>query len=621
MITPDSKQFPLGRPTKPSLSAQQLFRRFCRTALSYWRSEGPRCAWPLTVGLALVVLVSLGITYGINLWNRHFFDALEARNAAAVLHQGLLFPLLIAAYLALCVFGMWARMTMQRTWRAWMNNAILDRWVHKARYYQLECVAGDHKNPEHRINDDLRIATEMPVDFATGLVTAALSAATFFSVLWTVGGELSISIAGVAVSIDGFLVFAAIGYALIANGCMLLIGRRFIVTTERKNQAEAEYRFGLTRARENAESIALLGGDKAERAELDRSFARLLARWRDLVGQHMRTVVVSQANAQLCGVIPILLCTPRYLDATMTLGQIMQVASAFTIVQSALSWIVDNYTRIAEWSASARRVASLMHALDVLEQEARRATGQIVRRAAGNVALEMRNLSVTLADGSRVVNGIDAAVHAGEKVLIVGDSGAGKSALVRAIAGCWPWGDGEILQAQGTRVSVIPQRAYIPAGTLRNAVMYPMVAERIAEDEIGDALAAVGLAQFVPRLDDELPWEQTLSEGEKQRLAFARLLVHRADIVVLDEATSALHVGAQQHLMQLLHERMPDLTLISIGHRPELESFHRRKLTLRRECRGARFAAEQPIHQPRDGRVPVRRVASHSDFDRLNGSI
>src|SRR3954453_23971823 len=208
MPNPNSIQDEYGWSSNRTLSAHQLFLRFWHTAVSYWRSGDPRCAWPLTISLTLVVFVSLGITEGIYLWNRHFFDALEAKDATAVLHQGLLFPLLIAGYLAMCMFAMWARMTMQRTWRGWINNQILDRWLEKSRYYQLECIAGDHKNPEHRINDDLRIATEMPVDFATGLITAAVSAAAFFAILWTVGGDLTVSIAGKEISIDRFLVFA-----------------------------------------------------------------------------------------------------------------------------------------------------------------------------------------------------------------------------------------------------------------------------------------------------------------------------------------------------------------------------------------------------------------------------
>ncbi|RAI40690.1 ABC transporter ATP-binding protein/permease, partial [Rhodoplanes roseus] len=353
--------------------------RFWREAGGYWRRGGPRCAWPLTAVLGAVVLVSLGITYGLNLWNRHFFDALEARNADAALHQAMLFPLLVGLYLVLCVVAMAARMTLQRTWRAVLNDRLLDRWLARGRYYQLECIPGDHMNPEHRIHEDVRIATDMPVDFVTGFLTSALSAVSFFAVLWVVGGALSVPVAGTTVTIPGYLLIAALVYALVVNGGMVAIARGFTATAAHKNQAEAEYRFALTRVRENAESIALLSGAAAERAGLDRCFSAVLARWAALMGQHMRAVIVSQASAQAVGVVPVLLCTPRYLDGSMTLGQVMQVASAFTIVQGALSWLVDNFTRLGDWTASVRRVVTLATALDALEAAEQARAGRLRR--------------------------------------------------------------------------------------------------------------------------------------------------------------------------------------------------------------------------------------------------
>ena len=568
--------------------------RFWATARGYWKPGQSRIAWPLTISMAAVVLVSLAITYGLNLWNRHFFDALQAKDAAVVLHQGLMFPLWVGGYLAMCVFAMWVRMTMQRTWRGFVNDRLLDRWLKRSHFYQLELIDGDHKNPEHRINDDVRIATEMPVDFVTGFITSVLSAATFFIVLWSVGGSLALPFAG-GIVVPGFMLWAALIYAAIANGAMLLIGRRFVRTTQAKNQAEAEYRYSLARVRENAECIALLRGAQAERAGIDKSFGRLLARWTDLVGQQMRAVIVSQGHAQLVGVVPLLLCTPRFLDGSMSLGQMMQIASAFGIVQGAMSWLVDNYPRIAEWMASVRRVATLLVAIDGLETLEAARPARVVTQKGGAVALTLRGLSVHLCDGVPLVAAIDARVRAGEKVLLVGDSGTGKSALVRALAGVWPWRKGDVVARSSADICVIPQRPYVPAGSLRRAVTYPLPPECVSEDRIVDVLTAVGLDRFLPRLDEELPWPATLSEGQKQRLAFARVLIHRPQILVLDEATSALHVGAQAELMQLIHDRLAGLTLISIGHRPELETFHERKLIMETAPAGARIVADEPI--------------------------
>jgi vitamin B12/bleomycin/antimicrobial peptide transport system ATP-binding/permease protein len=579
----------LGQEQKAELgSSQYLLRRFWATGLGYWWLDGERSAWLLTCGLFGLILLNLGISYEVNVWNRTIFDALQQRDSTTVLLQAIIYFPLMAISVGLGVLGVYARMTMQRLWRAWFNRRSLDRWLTNSRYYQLNLVKGDHANPEYRLAEDLRLATEAPIDFASGVISAFLSAVTFIFVLWTVGGALSFDVAGATITIPGFLVIAALIYAVLASGTMVFIGRRFVAVSESRNQAEAEYRYTLTRLRENAESVALMGGENEERRTVDKSFGIVLHRWRDICIQAVRSTVVSQTSGYFAAVLPILLCAPKFLDGSMTLGQIMQAAAAFAVGQTAFSWLVDNYPRLAEWSASARRVSSMMISIDMLERaESGGGAPRIRHSETDRAAVRLCNLSVTLGDGRLLVKHAEVTIARGERVLVVGESGTGKSSLVRAIGGQWPWGKGDVQLQRGTKMCVVPQRPYIPLGTLLRAVAYPTPAEEVDREEVAKTLKVVGLGHFVNRLDEDIPWEQTLSGGEKQRLAFARLLIARPNIVVMDEATSALDPSSQKHLMELIHERLHTSTIIGVGHRPELESFYERKLVLESRYDGA----------------------------------
>jgi vitamin B12/bleomycin/antimicrobial peptide transport system ATP-binding/permease protein len=400
---------------------------------------------------------------------------------------------------------------------------------------------------------------------------------------------------------------------------MILIGRRFVAVSENKNQSEAELRYLLTRLRENGESIALIQGEAEERAGVDRSLWKVLRTWRDICFQNMKTTIVSQTSSYIAPVLPIILCAPKFLDGTMSLGEVMQAASAFTIVQAAFNWLVDNYPRLADWTASARRVASLMVSLDALER-AEHGFARIMRSDEGeDAALRLRDLSVTLDDGTAVVDDTDVAVMPGERVLVAGESGTGKSTLVRAIAGLWPWGEGRIEVGRGAKLMMLPQRPYIPIGSLRRAATYPDAAESRSVEEVADAFRRVGLEHLVDRIEDEAPWEQTLSGGEKQRLAFARVFLHRPDIIVLDEATAALDPESQDKLMALLSTEPEHATLVSVGHRPELEAFHNRKIVLERRRGAARLVSDvKLVRKPgrarllrrllRSRRTPARRT-------------
>ncbi|MGR8922292.1 ABC transporter ATP-binding protein/permease [Rhizobium leguminosarum] len=571
-----------------------LLKRFWISARRYWGRGGDKLAWPCTIGLLTLIGMNVGFQYGINLWNRAIFDALEQHNARTVYFLSVVFLPLALGTAALVTTQVALRMMIQRRWRSWLTTAVISRWLASGRYYQLNLIGGDHKNPEARIAEDLRIATEAPVDFISGVIAAFLSASTFILVLWTIGGALTLTIAGWTVTIPGFLVVTAVLYAAITSSSMTVIGRHFVRVSEAKNQAEAEFRYTLTHVRENGESIALLGGEEEERNDLGKTFANVLRQWALLARQHMRTALVSQGSSLFAPVVPVLLCAPKFLEGSMTLGQVMQAASAFAIVQSAFGWLVDNYPRLADWNACARRIASLMMSLDGLERaEQSNALGRIKRgETEGDAMLSLNDLSVSLDDGTAVVKETQVVIEPGERVLVAGESGSGKSTLVRAIAGLWPWGEGSVNFHADRRLFMLPQRPYIPSGTLRRAVAYPGAADSWTPDEIKAALDKVGLDYLNDKIEEDAPWDQTLSGGEKQRLAFARLLLHHPDIIVLDEATSALDEKSQDKMMQMVIDELPEVTIVSVAHRAELEAFHSRKITLERREGGAKLVSD-----------------------------
>jgi putative ATP-binding cassette transporter len=587
---------------------QYLLARFWEAALGFWRKGSGSTAWVLTLTVIAIALVGLGVQYRLNVWHRSMFDALDKRDGSGVLYQSMLYFPLILASVCVGIAATYAKMTLQRQWRHWLNAHVLNQWLTNGRYYQLNLIPGSHSNPEHRVAEDLRLSVDAPVEFAIGAFSAVISAITFIGVLWFIGGEIVIPVGNIILRIPGFLVIAAFIYAVLASGAMVIIARGFVVVAENKNEAEAEYRYALTRLRENGESVAMLGGENEERAGLDAAFTTVCERWRELMMQYIRTSIVAQASSGLAPIIPILLCAPKYVSGSMTLGEVMQAASAFATVQVAFNWLVENYPRLADWTASARRLASLLVSLDHLEHAECEATaGRITRKPAEDRALRLRNLSVTLDDGSAVVQEADIEIAPGEKVLIVGESGTGKSTLVRAIAGLWPWGGGEIL-IKFDGLFLMPQQSYVPLGTLRRAVTYPLASEAVDDAVVRQTVEEVGLGHFLDRLDEEdTHWEHTLSGGEKQRLAFARVLIHRPSIIVMDEATAALDPLSQDQLMRLVLKQLPDATIVSVGHRAELEAFHTRKLVLEYHPEGARLVSDELL--PRTFHRPARFLA------------
>ena len=581
-------------PRLPSYDPR-VARAFARLVGGWWRGAGAGRAWMLSLALAALVIGNIGLNVTVNAWNRMFFDALEKRDGGTLVFALLSFAGLVAVIAAVGVLIVITRETLQVRWREWLVGRLKSLWLARQRYYRLGLAQVEPPNPEQRIADESRLSTEPVVDFAIGLLSAFLSFAAFIGILWSVGGSISFTVGGAAVTIPAYMTLAALLYGVVMSAITFRIGRPLVAGNIAKNEAEARFRFELTRLRENAESIALIKGERDERAILDRSYASLVGRWLNVVRLHGRLTWITNASGALVPVVPLLLATPKYLSGDLSLGAVTQLAAAFVQVQLAFAWLVDHYKPLAQWYASARRVMELVEASDELDQSLDGPVRGIALVEAPERRIEIAGLTVTDRSGQVLIRDADAVVMPGEKVLLVGDSGIGKSTLVRAVAGLWPWGAGRIAVPAGTPIAFVPQRPYLPLGPLREALLYPAHDLPVTDAALAAMLGDVGLRHLARRLDEVERWDQILSSGERQRLAFARLFLQKPAVVILDEATSALDEAGQTALMTLLRETLPETTLISIGHRPGLEAFHDRRLTLVRHEDGARLICERAL--------------------------
>ena len=571
----------------PSSAARGTISAYRRLSGGFWRGETAPHAWFFTLFCAVLIAANIAVQLGINEWTRAFFNALEQKNSTVVFEAMPLFAGLALLSTTIAVCSLVVRMRLMVNWRRWLTLRLTDRWLAEQRFYRLSVSAPELDSPEFRIAEDARVATEPVVDFAFGIINAVLIAVVFLGILWSAAG--SFVFAGIA--IPGYMVLVAILYSVAMSGSMMLFGQPLIARIGQKNSAEARLRHDLSRVRENAESIAMIGGEGDEILVVRAGFDIVVIAWRKVITQLARTTVLSNTNAVVAPVVPLLLAGPNYLNGTITLGALIQTAAAFVQVQVALNWLVDNYARIAEWLASVGRVIGLWTALAALDSTAEEDQTRIAIAESDDDTIHIHGLSVARHDGRVVIEEADTSIRAGERVLLTGESGSGKSTLIRAVAGLWPWGSGRVLLPAGARIAFLPQRAYLPPGSLRQVLEYP-ASDRDHDDAVLiAALTRCGLKRLAKRLDDTEPWDRFLSGGEQQRLAFARLLVQRPTIVMIDDATAALDADTQDEMMGLFREELAGCTVITVGQRPELADYHDRTLTLARRDSGARLSA------------------------------
>jgi putative ATP-binding cassette transporter len=533
--------------------------------------------------LGVIVTLTLGLVFLnvlYNDWNRAFFEALQERDVEAFGPLLLRFGMLASLFILGAVFRRYLTQMLQMNWRIWMTRNFLDRWMGSHTFYRLETAHNDTDNPDQRIADDLRMFTFNTIDLSLGLLSSVVTLVSFVQILWTISGPLVFAIAGVEFEIGGYMVWVALGYAIIGSLLTHRVGRPLIGLNYQEQRVEADLRFSLIRLREQAEGVALYRGEATERNGLEGRLGAINRNWRGLMRATKSVTFLTTAYDQLAEIFPLLVAAPRYFSGAISLGVLTQIGNAFGQVQGSLSWFVNSYGALAGWKATVDRLVTFEDAMARAEEQARRTQRIRVAHKAPTRQLVAADLQLLLPDGRPVLPTMNLTIEPGEHVLINGPTGVGKSTLFRALAGIWPFGTGEVNIPAGARLLFLPQRPYLPIASLRDAVSYPSAAGTFDDAQIREVLTETGLAAFGSRLDEVDNWTQQLSGGEQQRVALARAILQQPEWLFLDEATAALDEPSERDLYELLRRRLPEAAIISIAHRSGVAAYHERQLTL-----------------------------------------
>jgi vitamin B12/bleomycin/antimicrobial peptide transport system ATP-binding/permease protein len=561
-----------------------------RTLATIWRLARPyfvsedRWAGRALLGAVIAIELSIvAINVMLNQWNNRFYNALQERNWDNFVWELLFFCALAAAFIVLAVYQLYLNQWLQIRWRRWMTQQYLGHWLDTANHYRMQLLGDSADNPDQRIAEDINLFVDRTLTLTVGLLSAIVTLFSFLTILWALSALAPLHLFGATFAIPGYLVWAALLYALVGTVLTHLVGWPLVSLNFRQQRFEADFRFNLVRVRENSEQIALLGGETAERERLLDRFGRVVANFMLIMQRTKKLTFLTASYTQVSVVFPFIVISPAYFAGAVQLGGLMQTASAFTSVQTALSFFVNAYRQLAEWRAVIARLDGFNVAVAKAQSAATADTAIAVSPRADQDAVAIDELLVRLPEGAPLVaaDGID--IEPGERVLLTGPSGAGKSTLFRAIAGTWPFGSGTVFVPKGAKVMALPQRPYFPIGTLAAAVTYPAEPGTFDSEALAEVVRAVGLPALAGRLHEEAHWNRMLSLGEQQRLGIARAILQAPDYLFLDEATASLDEAAEAALYRLLDERLKGTTIVSIGHRSTLSAFHRRGLTLVRE--------------------------------------
>jgi putative ATP-binding cassette transporter len=567
------------QPLHRALFNVQFARRLARLTRLYWRSpDGGRGALLLAVAVGLELATVYG-NFVLADAQRRIYDALQERAAPAFFAGVGLFAGVVLAFVFISTYRIFVRQALEIRWRTWLTDHLLEDWMNPNACSQMEAVRADADNPDQRIAEDVRNSVASALGLSLSLLAALATLVTFAGLLWRMSGDWPVQIGGARFEVPGFMMWVAFLYAAVASWITHRVGRRLVPINFDRLRFEADFRFGLVRFRENAEAIGLAGGESfEERSAIDR-FARVVGNFWELIRAQRNLTLWTTGIGQLNGAVPLLVAAPGYFLGQLTLGRVAQTGIAYGQVSGALAWFVNAYQEIAQWRASIERLLTLIDAMDAAR--ARHAAPGGLRVDEGERdAVQLEDLHLALPDGRALLDAGTASIAAGERVAVVGPSGAGQTTLFRALAGRWPFGRGHIAMPPRARTMFLAQQPYLPIATLRAALAYPSPDASFSDDKMREALRLVDLGHLSTRFDETDHWEKSLSGGEQQRLGIARALLHEPHWLFLDDATAALDEDAERRVYEFLAERLPGAAIVSIAHRPSVARYHARRWTL-----------------------------------------
>jgi len=554
-----------------------------RIAIPYFNSEDKLAARLLLGSVIALQLASVGADVLINAWRNRFYNALQEKDWEGFVREMIVFCVLAAFSVLLAVYQTYLTQWLQIRWRKWMTAKYVGAWMHRANYYRMQLQGDAADNPDQRLSDDVKSFVNQTLAISVQLLGSIVSLASFVVILWGLSAAAPLYIYGHDLSFPGYLVAVALIYAVLGTALTQWIGAPLVNLNFQQERYEADFRFNLVRVRENTEQIALLKGENAEQERLLQRFFSVVGNWYGIMTRTKRLGTFTQSYAQASVVFPFILVTPAFFANRIMLGALMQTAEAFGKVQDALSFFVTAYNTLADWRAVVARLDGFETSIRSAEELAASKSSIQVEPSGTTDTISIEQLLVELPNGEPLVTASGFSVSEGDRVLFTGPSGAGKSTLFRAIAGIWPYGSGSVTIPAHASLMMLPQRPYFPIGTLKAAIVYPAEADAFPDEQVRDALVAVGLPKLAQRLNEDEHWNRMLSLGEQQRLGVARALLHAPQYLFLDEATASLDEDAEAKLYHLLADRLPATTIVSIGHRSTLAAFHTSRVALSRE--------------------------------------